>query len=79
VIKQEELDYIKQIKEENIKVSFCFLFFCDDNFIALILENSFKNQFILKLKETLRFRDREIDQKNNESEGVSFFFYHSSD
>jgi hypothetical protein len=43
VIKQEELDYMKQIKEENIK-----------------------------LKEALRFKEREIEQKNSESEGVIF-------
>lgn len=40
-IKQEELDYIRQIKEENIK-----------------------------LKETIRFKDREIEQKNEENEGL---------
>lgn len=42
VIKQEELDYIKQIKEENIK-----------------------------LKETCRFKDRELEQKVSESEALS--------
>lgn len=41
VIKQEELDYIRQIKEENIK-----------------------------LKEAVRFKDRELEQKNNENEGL---------
>lgn len=40
-IKQEELDYMRQIKEENIK-----------------------------LKEAVRYKDREIDQKNEENEGV---------
>ncbi len=47
VIKQEELDYIRQIKEENIK-----------------------------LKEAVRFKDRELEQKNNENEGVINFFIH---
>ena len=42
VIKQEELDYIKEIKEENIK-----------------------------LKETLRFKERELEAKGAESEAVS--------
>lgn len=41
-IKQEELDYIRQIKEENIK-----------------------------LKESIRFKDREIEQKNQDNEAVS--------
>lgn len=41
-IKQEELDYIRQIKEENIK-----------------------------LKENIRFKDREIEQKNEDNEAVS--------
>jgi hypothetical protein len=41
VIKQEELDYLKQIKEENIK-----------------------------LKEAIRFKEREIEQKNTDNEGV---------
>ena len=44
MIKQEELDYIRQIKEENIK-----------------------------LKEAVRFKDRELEQKNNENEGVSAY------
>ena len=44
VIKQEELDYIRQIKEENIK-----------------------------LKELIRFKDREIGQKASESEAVIIF------
>jgi len=41
VIKQEELDYIRQIKEENIK-----------------------------LKEVIKYKDREIEQKNTEHEGL---------
>ena len=41
VIKQEELDYIRQIKEENIK-----------------------------LKEAVKYKDRELDQKNLEHEGL---------
>ena len=41
VIKKEELDYIKQIKEENIR-----------------------------LKESIKFKDREIDQKTNDLEKV---------
>ena len=42
VIKQEELDYIREIKEENIK-----------------------------LKETIRFKDRELETKGSEAEAVS--------
>lgn len=41
MIKQEELDYIRQIKEENIR-----------------------------LKESIRLKDREIEQKNSDNEGV---------
>ncbi|RNA18070.1 RILP -like protein [Brachionus plicatilis] len=41
VIKQEELDYIRQIKEENYR-----------------------------LKETIRLKDREIEQKNSDHEGL---------
>ena len=41
-IKQEELDYIREIKEENIK-----------------------------LKETIRFKDRELETKGSEAEAVS--------
>ena len=43
VIKQEELDYIRQIKEENIK-----------------------------LKEAIRYRDKELEQKLAETEAVCF-------
>ena len=42
VIKQEELDYIREIKEENIK-----------------------------LKETIRYKDRELETKASETEAVS--------
>lgn len=45
VIKQEELDFIKQIKEENIK-----------------------------LKETNRYKDRELEQKLSETEAVICIF-----
>ena len=45
MIKQEELDYIRQIKEENIK-----------------------------LKEAVRYKDREIEQKNGETEAVRMRF-----
>lgn len=43
MIKQEELDYIRQIKEENIR-----------------------------LKENIRQKDREIEQKNSDNEAVKF-------
>ena len=46
VIKQEELDYVKQIKEEN-----------------------------LKLKDAIRYKDKELNQKNYELESVSLLFF----